>query len=251
MKAFIVDDEISAVETLTSYIAEFFPKIQLMGYAHSVKDAVERIGKLKPDLVFLDIELTDGTGFDVVKAFDKPVFKVIFITAFDQFAVQAFRFSAIDYILKPVAPSEFRDAVNKAQRDFGEISSQMELMTLLHNISSSSKLEKRIVLKTSDDIHLINTSEVIRIESDGAYSHFILQNGKRVTVSQNLKHFEEILSGYGFFRCHQSHLVNVAYINRFHKSEGGMLILKDGTSVPVSFRKKDAVLKLFEQHGIG
>jgi two-component system LytT family response regulator len=124
-------------------------------------------------------------------------------------------------------------------------------MTLLHNISSSSKLEKRIVLKTSDDIHLINTSEVIRIESDGAYSHFILQNGKRVTVSQNLKHFEEILNDYGFFRCHQSHLVNVAYINRFHKSDGGMLILKDGTSVPVSFRKKEAVLKLFEQHGIG
>ncbi|HPE17637.1 MAG TPA: LytTR family DNA-binding domain-containing protein [Tenuifilaceae bacterium] len=251
MKVFIVDDEPATIEIICTYLNEFFPTIELLGFAHSVKDSVTSISSLKPDLVLLDIELTDGTGFDVVKSFESPFFRVIFITAFDQFAVQAFRFSAVDYILKPINPIEFRDAVSKARKDIGDKGNQLELMTLLHNISSNSKLEKRIVLRTSDDIHLINTSEVVRIESDGAYSHFLLQSGKRVTVSQNIKHFEEALLNLGFFRCHQSHIVNVTYINRYHKSEGGMLILKDGSTVPVSFRKKDSLFKLFEQYGIG
>lgn len=251
MKAFIVDDEITTVNTITTFLTESFPKIEILGFAHSVKDAVSNIVSLNPNLVFLDIELTDGTGFEVIQSFDNPQFRVIFITAFDQFAVQAFRYSAVDYILKPINPEEFCEAVNRAQKDFGDKNNQIELMTLIHNISSNSNKEKRIVIRTSNDIHLINTSEVIRIESDGPYSNFMLQNGRRVTVSQNLKHYEDILSSLGFFRCHQSHLVNIAYINKYHKAEGGMLILKDGTSIPVSFRKKDSLFKLFEQHGIG
>ena len=251
MKAFIVDDEQTVIDVISTFLADSFPNIEILGFAHSVKNAVNGITSLNPDIVFMDIELADGTGFDVIRSFVNPQFKVIFVTAFDQFAVQAFRYSAVDYILKPINPNELYEAVSKSQKDIETKGDQVELTTLIHNISSSSNQEKRIVLRTSNDIHLINTSEVIRIESDGPYSHFILQYGSRVTVSQNLKHYEEILTSLGFFRCHQSHLVNIFYINKYHKAEGGMLILKDGSSIPVSFRKKDSLFKLFEQHGIG
>jgi two-component system LytT family response regulator len=175
---------------------------------------------------------------------------VIFITAFDNFAVQAFRFSAVDYLLKPLSPNEFQDAIKKALESESASNQQLELLTLLHNLSPRSNYDKRIVLRTSDDIHLVNTSDLVRIESDGSYSRFILKSGKRITVSQHLKHYDEILANHGFFRCHQSHMVNISYINRYHKAEGGMLILIDGSSIPVSSRKRENVINLIEQQGI-
>lgn len=250
MTIFLVDDEIAALETAQHYLAEFFPDIEITGTAESVKDAVKCIKKLKPSIVLLDIELRDGTGFDILKAFPNPKFKVIFVTAFDNFAVQAFRFSAVDYLLKPINPLNFQEAIKRAIEYDSASNQQIELLTLLHNLSSRSDANKRIVLRTSDDIHLIDISEIIRVESDGAYSIFIIHGGKKITVSQHLKHYDEILSGYGFFRCHQSHIVNVSYIVRFHKTEGGTLILKDGSSVPVSSRKRESVVHLIEHQGI-
>lgn len=250
MKVFIVDDETASIDTLKSYLAEFFPNIQLAGVAKSTSEAIKSIKEFKPDLVLLDIELSDGSGFDIIEAFKPPSFKVIFITAFDQFAVQAFRFSAVDYILKPVDPKEFQEAIKKAYSVESEIGNQLELLTLLHNLSISNKENKRIVLRTCDDIHLINITELIRVESDGAYSHFHLDGGNRITVSQNIKQYDDILTNHGFFRCHQSHIINVSFIKRYHKVEGGTLILKDGTSIPVSLRKKEAMFKLFEEQGL-
>lgn len=250
MKVFIVDDENASVETLKVFIAEFFPSFQVLGNSHSVKDSIKRIRQLKPDLVLLDIELSDGSGFDILKAIQPPKFKVIFATAYDNFALQAFRFSAVDYILKPINPLEFKEAVNKAILSESASNQQLELLTLLHNLSSKSKDEKRIVLRTIDDIHLVKASEVVRIESDGAYSHFIIEGGKRITVSQHLKHYEDLLSNIGFCRCHQSHLVNLAYVNRFHKTDGGILVLKDGTQIPVSSRKRDTLISIIEKQGI-
>lgn len=250
MNVFIVDDEISAIDTLKVYIAEFFPNFNILGESHSVKDSIKKIRQLKPDLVLLDIELSDGSGFDILKAFQPPKFKVIFATAFDNFAVQAFRFSAVDYILKPINPIDFQEAINKAILSESASNQQLELLTLLHNLSSKSNNEKRIVLRTIDDIHLVKASEVVRIESDGAYSHIILDGGKRITVSQHLKHFDDILANQGFCRCHQSHLVNLAYVTRYHKGEGGTLILKDSSQIPVSSRKKEAMISIIEKQGI-
>jgi two-component system LytT family response regulator len=250
MTVFIVDDEISAINTQKVYLTEFFPDLEILGYARSVKDATKKIKRFKPNLVLLDIELSDGTGFDILKSFPNPKFKVIFITAFDNFAVQAFRCSAVDYLLKPLSPIEFQDAIKKALESESASNQQLELLTLLHNLSPRSNNNKKIVLRTSDDIHLISTSELVRIESDGAYSHFILRSGKRVTVSQHLKHYDDILANHGFFRCHQSHMVNISFINRYHKADGGLLILIDGTSIPVSSRKRETVIKMIEQLGI-
>ena len=249
MKVLIIDDEISAIDTIKTYLKEYFSSLQILGYAQSVSEGIEQIKSSKPDLVFLDIELTDGTGFDIIRAFSNPLFKVIFITAYDKFALQAFRFSAIDYILKPVDPKDFKEAVNKALVHEASRDQQVELVTLLHNLSTASQVSKRIVLRTSEDIHLVSTSELIRIESDGAYSHFILDGNRRLTVSQNIKNYDEMLAGYGFLRCHQSHMVNSAFISRFHKADGGILVLKDGSKIPVSFRKKEAVIRLIEKIG--
>lgn len=250
MSVFIVDDEQASVETLTAMVSDFYPNITILGCAHSVSNAIDGIRKFKPDTVLLDIELSDGSGFDVVKAFPNPEFKIIFITAFDQFAVQAFRLSAVDYILKPVNPIELKDAIGKAIQHNAREGKQLELLTLLHNLTESTRYDKRIVLKTNDDIHLIKTTDLCRIESDGAYCHFYLESGKRITVSHNIKHYDDLLSAYGFVRCHQSHMVNLRFIDRYQKSDGGMLVLTSGSQIPVSSRKKDSVLSSIQHQGI-
>jgi len=250
IKILIVDDEQASVDTHKQLLEDFFPNIRVVGDAQNVSSAIECIANLQPDIVLLDIELDDGSGFDVLKAFPHPNFKTIFITAFDQFAVQAFRLSAVDYLLKPVNPLEFREAIEKALQNVVGQTKQIELLTLLHNLSSDSKYEKKIVVKTADDIHLIKTESLTRIESDGAYCHLYLHCGKRITVSHNIKHYEEILLEYGFIRCHQSHMVNLKYIDRFQKSDGGMLILTTGQEVPVSSRKREAVIAIISKQGL-
>lgn len=250
MRVYIVDDEKTAIDNHMVMLNDFFPSIKIVGWATTVATASAEIINYKPDLVLLDIDLPDGTGFDIVKNIPDPTFKVIFITAFDQFALQAFRLSAVDYILKPVNPLEFREAVEKVASQSVHEKNQLELLSLLHNISENTEHDRRIVLKTNEDIHLVKTSELCRIESDGAYCHFFLENGKRITVSHNIRHYEELLSGYGFVRCHQSHMVNLRFVDRFQKSDGGMLALHNGNFVPVSSRKRDTVLILINQQGI-
>jgi two-component system LytT family response regulator len=243
MKAFIVDDEQSCIDTL-SYHLKSHTNIEITGIANSVTDATKGIAQSNPELVFLDVELPDGTGFDVLKAFPDAQFKVIFITAYDKFAISAFRFSAVDYLLKPLNPSELSDAINKVS-NLKSNDSHEAIEALISNIKTNE--ERRLVIRTCDDVFLIPISEIFHLECDGAYTHIFSLNRKRITVSQNLKHYEEMLLDYGFFRSHQSHLVNVKRIDSFKKADGGYLILTNGTSVPVSHRKRDALFQLFEK----
>jgi two-component system LytT family response regulator len=212
-----------------------------------VKSAAGLIAKERPDLIFLDINLGDGSGFDLLKDIQPVQFKTIFITAYSDHAIRAFRFSALDYILKPVNPEELIAAVEKARSFQEKDSLSLKFETFVSNMENITREIKKIVLKTSDSIHVINVNEIVRCEADRNYTVFMLTSGKKILVSNTLKEYDEMLSSYQFFRAHQSHLVNINHISSYEKKEGGYLVMKDKSSVPVSVRKKETLLSLLEK----
>jgi two-component system LytT family response regulator len=246
MKVIIVDDEALSRQTIELILTENFPKINIVGQADSVKSALEIIKKQNPDLVFLDIDLTDGSGFDILSALATIKFKVIFITAHQEFAIRAIKFSAFDYILKPISSSELVNTITRVQLDAESKSHQVEWDAFFNNISKNEGKEKKIVLKTSESIHLVQISDIVRIEADNNYSTFFLVGGEKILISKGLKEYEELLTSFGFFRVHQSHLINLNYILRFDKKEGGFVVLTDKSHVPVSQRKKQKLFDFFE-----
>ena len=191
--------------------------------------------------------MPDGTGFDLLRKFDSLNFKFVFITAYKEHAIKAFKFSALDYLLKPIDPDDLIETIDRVSKTINETGSNMKLEALLENISSQSNEPKKIVLRTSESIHIVKVTDIIRCESSSNYTYFFLKDGKKLLVSRTLKEYHEMLDSKSFFRPHQSHLININYIDRFEKADGGYLIMKDGSNVPVSFRKKDQLLKLFEQ----
>ena len=246
MKVIIIDDEARTRKSIAD-ILKFSPQdISLVAEAENVATGVKAINTHKPDLVLLDINMPDGTGFDLLKKLDNPNFKIIFITAYEEYAVQAFEFSAIDYILKPVDPKKLFDAINKAHQLVEQENISLKLNALFANLENSASENKKLVLKTAESIYIVNTTDIIRCESDAGYTLFYLLDGKKILVSRNLKDYEEMLDGYGFYRIHQSHLINLKYIDHYSKIEGGAVIMKDNSYLPVARRKKESFLKLLE-----
>jgi two-component system, LytTR family, response regulator len=246
MTAVIVDDEAKSRETIQKMIALYCKNISLVGEAEDVISAFEVINRLKPDLLFLDIKLKNKTGFDLLKFFESIDFKIIFITAFDEFAIKAFKFSAVDYILKPVCPDDLIAAVDKVEKLHQKEEFNKTLGALLNNMEQKKHEQKKMILRTAENIHVIELCNIIRCEADQNYTIFHLSDGKKIMVSQTLKEYDELLDGCDFFRVHQSHLVNIRFIDHFVKGDGGYLIMKDKSSVPVSYRKKDQLLTLFD-----
>jgi two-component system, LytTR family, response regulator len=247
MRVLIIDDEKNARDAIRHVIELYCPEIKIVGEADGVNNAKELIENKKPELVFMDIELSDGSAFDVLKKLSTIDFKIIFVSGHEGYAIKAFKFSALDYILKPVHPEELVTAVEKAKQSLEKENVQLKFDAFLSNMENISKEIKRIVLKTSDSIHVINVKEIVRCEADSNYTSFMLTNGKKILVSNTLKEYDEMFSAYNFFRAHQSHLVNIDFISSYEKKEGGYLIMKDKSTVPVSIRKKDALLKLLEK----
>jgi two-component system LytT family response regulator len=243
----IVDDEKRARETIGKIIKLYCANAVVVAEAGNVAEATEAIAKHKPDLVLLDINMPGGNGFDLLKQFGTIDFKLVFITAYEEHAVKAFKFSALDYILKPVNPDELVEAVNKAQSQIEKDNLSLKLTAFISNIDNIAREAKKIVLKTSESIHVVNVHEIIRCEADRNYTSFFIEGGKKILVSNTLKEYDEMLSLSHFFRAHQSHLVNINYIERYEKKEGGFLIMKDKSEVPVSVRRKETLLKLLEK----
>jgi two-component system LytT family response regulator len=241
----IVDDETKARETIRNVLALDDQDKNILGEADGVNAAYDLIRQTNPDLVLLDIDMPDGTGFDLLKKFDEIPFKFIFITAYEEFAVRAFKFSAIDYILKPFRAAELLDAVKKASKTIESEKNDLKFKTFLSNLD---KLQK-IVLRTAESMHIVHLSQIIRLESDVNYTRFFLAGGKQLLVSKTLKEYDELLVDSGFFRSHQSHLVNLDHMLRFDKTEGGHLVMDDESQVPVSSRKRDALFRLFDKMG--
>lgn len=241
MKILIVDDELSPREQSKRLLAEFFPEIIICAEAESVESAYKAILLHQPDVLLLDVDLPDGNAFDLLKRFSTIPFNIIFITAFDKYALQAIKFSALDYLLKPYISSEFVEAIRKAQKKADDSEINLKFNALLQNIQNQQHVNK-IVLRTSDSIHLVQLDDIIRLQADGAYTTFYIAGRKPIVVSKNLKEFDTMLENSGFIRTHQSHIANSKYVVCFHKADGGSLGLIDKTQVPVATRYKEKVI---------
>ena len=247
MKAVIIDDEAVVRNAIRSLLAENFPDIKILATAGNIQEGYETITNNKPDLLFLDIELPDGTGFDLLKKFSQVPFKVIFVTGHHEYALDAIKVSALDYVLKPIDNDELCSAVEKARKVINQQEQRLKLQALTENLQGR-KVLKRIILHTSDHLQIVSISEIVRAEADSNYTSFTLSDGKHILVSRTIKEFETLLSASGLIRVHQSHLVNINYIDRFIKKDGGYLQLKDSTRVPVSPILKKQVLKALTEH---
>ena len=244
MKTLIVDDEPNARQVIRNILEIYTNNIDIVGEAEGVKEAISKIDELKPELVLLDIHMPDGTGFDVVKSFKSVPFKFIIVTAYDQYAIKAIKLSAIDYILKPINAQELLDAIERVSDPVHEETSLLKLNSYLRNTQSNID-ERRIVFNTSEAVHAIRISEIIRCESDKNYSTIYLQGKQKLIVSKTLKEVDEMLSEYGFFRVHQSHLVNLRFFERYDKQGlSGSVVLSNGDKAPVSSRRKEGLMKV-------
>ncbi|NOX47275.1 MAG: response regulator transcription factor [Chlorobi bacterium] len=246
MNILIIDDEAGARENITGIIDLSFKEKYKIKEAANVADGVKAIEEQHPDIVLLDINMPDGTGFDLLKQLKFTEFKLIFVTAYEEYALKAFDFSAIDYILKPIDPEKLAQAVLKASEMVESENLNLKLKALFTNLSEQSDLHKKLVLKTSDNIFIIDTKEIVRCESDESYTRFFLADNRHILVSKNLIEYESILRDFGFFRTHRSHLINLAYIDNFTKREGGFVVMKDKAEIPISRRKKEEFLNLLE-----
>ena len=208
-------------------------------------DAVRLIDENKPELVFLDIEIKGGTGFHVLQKLKKRDFKLIFITAFNDFAIQAIKFSAIDYILKPINEFEFKAGVEQALQEIQKEVTSVPIDLLIGN--SQEKSDKKLVLRTAQEIHIVNVSEIIRCEADNVYTTFHIDSGEKIIVSKGLTEYVDLLESYGFLRPHQSHLINLNFVKKLDKSDGGVIVLKNNTVIPVSSRRKQAIMDVLNK----
>ncbi len=243
MKIIIIDDEPKARETVRDILTLGNVDFELLSEADNVQSGVKAIRQSHPDLVLLDINLPDGNGFDVLKQVNNVSFKVIFITAFEDYAIKAFEFSAIDYLLKPIDPAKLLVAVKRAGEMVSQEDIALKLNVLFANLQQKKENRKKLVLHTDQKLYVVNTDEIIYCQAEGAYTRFHLAGGK-ILVSKHLKHYENLLNGFAFFRCHQSYLLNINYIDYYDKREGGFVVMKNKAQLPIAQRKRDAFYKL-------
>ncbi|WP_297086441.1 LytTR family DNA-binding domain-containing protein [uncultured Draconibacterium sp.] len=243
IRTVIIEDEIHLREINRMLLTENFPDVEIVGEAGRVEDAVELIKSEKPQLVLCDIELENGNCFQVLQKCRPYNFRPVFITAFNQYAIKAIKFSAIDYILKPVNEFEFCDAIQRAIDSMPEKNSQQQTENLLAH-ANYGKANKKVVLRTADAMHLVDVNDIIYCKSDNSYTTFFLHDKKEVTVSKSIKEFAELFSDYNFLRPHQSFLVNLNAITKIDKTDGGFIIMNNGAEVPISSRRKQLI---FEQ----
>jgi len=243
ISAVIIDDEKNNIDNLVGLLQQLELPISIAGTSTNADDAIELIITTEPDLLFLDIQMPDKNGFDVLKALPHHHFEVIFITAFDQYGIQAVKFSAIDYLLKPVNPDELVAAVRKVEVKLGRKKENLQLENLMELIrDKDAKKEHKLALASTKEIRFVNTSDIIRCESSNAYTEFFLADGTNIMVSRPIFEYEELLAEYDFIRCHQSHLVNKKFVKSLIKEDSGYLLLDNGTRIPVSRGKKENVL---------
>ncbi|ARV06020.1 DNA-binding response regulator [Polaribacter sp. SA4-10] len=240
--AILVDDMPIALEMLTNDISKNHSEIEIIGTAKSVVEAAKLLRKKQPDILFLDIMLGDGTGFDILEIFPELKSKIIFVTASDAYAIKAFKFAAIDYVLKPYSDEDLANSIEKAQNQIQPDKEQLNV--LQQAVIAPNKKPTKISLHTSDKIIVVNLKDIVRCKSDNNYTTFYFNDQQNILVSKTLKYYADMLKEVGFLRVHQSHLVNTKYIKEFIKSDGGYLILKDQSNVPVSVRKKNEVLEV-------
>lgn len=248
MKALIIDNEEPIRNELKNLILEYCPIIESIDEANGVADGIKAISNIVPDIVFLDVEMGDGTGIDLVKQLNGVItFQLIFITAHNKYAVDAFKLSAIDFLLKPIDSTDLIESVARAEKNIKTKTLNVQLQILQDSLSEIKNDDKKIALKDSDSIYFIKISDIIHCEASGAYTIFHINKHKDILISKGIKEFEDLFQSFGFYRTHHSHLVNLKKVVRFDKADGGMLILENNKQVPVSQRKKESLLDLMDK----
>lgn len=245
IQSFIVDDEPHNIENLTHLLQTHCPNIEVVGSAISIKEALSGIHATKPDLLFLDIRLNNETGFDLLQQIVHSPIEVIFITAYDQYGVQAIKFAALDYLLKPVDSDELIKAVQKATETLSYKKQNEQLLFLVQELSAGKT--KKIALPTQEAIRYVEVATIVRCEASNNYTYIFLQDGEKILIAKTLKEYADLLPSTKFLRTHQSHLVNRNYIKSWLKDEGGMLLLTNGTTIPVSRVNRERIRNALKQ----
>lgn len=247
LNAVLIDDEKNALEVLEMQLTRFCKDVKVVAACLGGEKGIVAIKKFNPDVVFLDIEMPHVNGFDVIKATEMYHYEVIFTTAYDQFAIKAFKFSALDYLLKPIDITELQTAVDRVKNKKGDHHLEQKIQTLFQHLQTPQRLTDKIALPLGDALQFVSPDEIIRCESDSNYTHVFLANGKKITVAKTLKEVEQNIYGGPFFRIHQSHLVNINHISKYLKGDNAYVIMKDGTQIGISRNRKEAFLETFRK----
>lgn len=243
LKAIIVDDEQHCITRLTGLLKEIGPNIEILASCKTITEGKTQIEKYKPDILFLDVRLGNTTGFDLLSQLVHLDFELIFTTSFDAYALKAIKFSALDYLLKPIAKEDLYEALQKVRKNRGLKETAKKIDVLFHNFKEGSGHSKRIAIPTVDGFVMVDTNDMVRLQSDANYTHIHTLTNKKITASKTLKYFEGILDGSNFFRVHKSHLINLSFVEYYLKGKGGYITLTDGAKIEVAVRRKDELLK--------
>lgn len=241
MKVVIIDDEDNGRNIIRQYLSLYCDDVDIMGEANSVKSGVEMLSEITPDVLFLDIQMQDGTGFDLLETLPQRSFKVIFVTSYDQFALKAIKFNAADYILKPVDPDEFVEAVQRVQADLAKEINDNRIDQLLTNMDNFT----RVGFPTDEGVLFVDIDDIVRCEADGGNTQVFTDNGTMFVATKNIKVYEELFADNKFLRINKTNLINTSYIDKYEKSDGGgSVLMADGVSIEVSPYRKDDLQKM-------
>lgn len=244
IKAIVIENDNRTLDLIVKTIETYIPNVSIASQVSDLKSGISAINEHDPDLVLLDIKLQDGSGFELIDHFGKPDFKVIFLSSYADYAIKAIKYNAIDYLLKPVKEEDLAQAIKKAD-DLIRYEEKLQAKALGGSIENLNN-NHRLILKSSDQVHLINTSDIIHIEADGNYSTFYLTDGRKILISRSTREYEEVLIDQGFHRIHKSHIININKMSYFDKVDGGTLVMCNGDQVPVASRKRDMLMELFD-----
>lgn len=247
LKVIIIEDEPHGRETLKNLLTDYCEDISILEMCATVHEGIEAIQTHHPDLVFLDIELHTGNGFEILEKVERHDFEVIFTTAFENYAIKAIRFSALDYLLKPIDIAELQEAVQKARDRRRGMDTNRNLINLIRNMNSLQ--HKTITLSTSEGLEFVDVNDIIKLEASGSYTYFHLKNNRKMLVSKNLKEYETLLSDSHFYRIHHSCVINLNEVEKYVKMEGGYIVMKDGSQASVSQKRKDKFIELMNMRG--
>jgi two-component system LytT family response regulator len=243
--AIIADDEIKSRQTLSAILSKYYPGVTIIGEAGNAEEAYDLLTRLQPQLLFLDISMPHEDGFELLKRFDHIPFEIIFITAYEQYAIKAIKTCALDYLLKPLDIDEVIAAIDKAKKNIAQKQGNTAIAQLLHNLNTPKTGHNKLAVPTKSGFDFITLEEIVRMEAESNYTVIFLTGGRKIVSTRNLKEYEDTLPADHFFRSHHSHIINLAHIATYHKGEGGYVKMNDGSTVDISKRKKKEFLALF------
>jgi two-component system LytT family response regulator len=247
IRCILIDDESNSLEMMEWLIKTYCPQVSIDAMCNSSEKGIEAIRKFKPDVVFLDIEMPHMNGFDMLEQFDKLFFDVVFCTAYDQFAIRAFKYSALNYLLKPVDPADLQETIRRLEEKKSSPSKE-QIEMLLQNIRANTKPPvQRIALTTNDGMIFVSTQDILYCEAESNYTSVVLKGGKKILVSKVLKDIDETLSGSDFYRIHNSYLININHIKKYVRGDGGYVIMENDVTISISRSRRHEFMELFSK----